>query len=414
MARGFLAHTDLQTTFRDIHGNVVLPTVNYTGPAPPLDPTSSLRTPLMLSSRYTPPRTFLAGFGTKVLPLTYATNDQNLVAALQHRVLHLKPPPDRNRQRAIAKVLRWELMHSVELYPDLRQCTPLTWTAYLNRYPPARARELIRGRDALESGEYGQRIYVTVPFPKVEHSVLIDEQGGYCKPPRAVSSCASEANVQTGPAMVAAMHELSRVWSPGHLIVATCGMQPHEIGRALYDASLGGMYVYEYDHTKFETKRYAWTHQMERTLVKRMGLDVTTFGNISVTEAMRRAQPYRARTRSKIKAKAKDVLTSGRPDTTFGNTLTNGITCAAVMAESARLHDGALDWSTPEELSMRRFRAFVNGDDSVIFSPVLLDPDIASVLGFKLTGGRVASVFDATFCSQALMPAEELTPNGWM
>jgi len=340
-------------------------------------------------------RSVAAGLVSHVAVASYNSSARNLAAALVSRVLRLKAPADLDEQH---KCVQWLMANHSFLYRNCpRQLEPMDWLPYLKRYAPAQARSLQAGKDEFQQHPT-DRINSTVPFMKVEGSVSTDGHSGTAKAPRAVCSAKPPANARIGPSIVVAMDALaSQVWVDQHLVTSTCHMQPHEIGDSIYRSSLVCSEVYEYDFEKFETCRKHWTHEYERHIIDFMGLNRMVAGGVTLCQAMAQAEAFRARTRSGIRARAKDVLISGRPDTTFGNTLTNG----AIMLYSVSQGAGGL---SAESLWRLGVRLYVNGDDSLLFSPIKPDIEAARRLGFIPTGGRV-QLSSAKFCSMRCMPA---------
>jgi len=384
--------------------------VRYSGEPPPQDPTCSVKLtgklepfdrlkPQCLSAPFT--------FCTTTVSPAFDNSTQNVKAGIENRTTRLKLHIDEAEQES------FEDFHSKQ-FGEIYQTAGVTLAVdrlsrkrFLIRYPPGKRRPLASAYDDFSRNRapIPKRMYRVTPFVKGEQGKSTRGYATSTKSPRIVSSMTPHVNVLMGPSIVAINDKLKELWSTKRgtpCVIACSGMNAGELGDALFEASLLNGKIYEGDFSKFECSRAQFTFDAEHYFIRRTRNNHVTSDGRRLIDHMTKSQNLNGANRSRtIRVSAKGVLVSGRCDTTFGNTIINGLLQLYMYSVANAVNGVPL---TVKEMRDAGLRIFINGDDSLVFAPrhYKCDPDILKRLGFTLEMVERDDVTSATFCSQRL------------
>jgi hypothetical protein len=212
------------------------------------------------------------------------------------------------------------------LFPELPEHRCPSPEAFCRRenVSPAQRAALRAALDDIENNRTADSdIYKVTMFVKLENGEPIQDNCFEDKAPRGVASSTAHYNVLVGPTIAEATRQLKESWSTDHFITYAPGHDAVELGAFAdeIDEQLS-----ECDYSRFESSRHTHTHAMVRSILHGFGADdwLAADGR-RATHHMKAGEAMRGRSAHGILYFIEDVLSSGRPDTSFGNSVINGL-----------------------------------------------------------------------------------------
>jgi hypothetical protein len=297
---------------------------------------------------------------TDHLPVVLENTKQHEVLAVANRVVKDTPPEEPN---AWKKAINWISSDSEVAQSVLRLgvIEPMAYKDWNATFPPGRQKEHNKAKLEIERDGLSKEDFVRKGFVKIEKYNKGSLDGVEDMDPRLIQGVSHKANVALGPAIASFGKRLKAEWNPDNDVCYSGGLTAEEIGLWMKKSieSFGGMeecIFLECDFSKFDCSQGKGAYLFEKYVYQKIGKlnkhpdAYRTFQAQAMTRG-RCAQGTTYRVRYGRK--------SGDPNTSCGNSLLNGVTCAISL----------------ENLGLR-FKVIVMGDDmlAVLSRKQVTDP----------------------------------------
>ena len=322
-----------------------LPVVGFAGAESNRPIVSMRRKAIVTAYDYQPhrphPVQFCIGLVNQTRPRVFARCVHNEYVALRNR-LAMEPPE--------VHTVRWQFFDAwvmdeerfEYLFPDRREFNkpdPVYWATQRN-FSKASAAALMEALDdCLCNRPVEHDMYRTSMFVKMENGEPIEDHIFEDKNPRGIASSTPHYNINVGPFIYEAAAIVKECWDGDHYIQYAPGNDAVELGRFVYKQQA---MTSECDYSAYDASRHHASHVLVRRILHRLGADQwdTPIGR-PVTSIMRQGELMRGRSHHGIRYAIPGVLCSGRPDTSFSNSVIDGLT-----KFSAACYAGRADFDT--------------------------------------------------------------------
>jgi hypothetical protein len=307
-------------------GCLALRSVTFRGKLPAIRPESFVREPVGCSGE-AKLSNFLLGIGLSGESQqvnTSSTTNEN--AALRLRCS--RPRNDWHAYHWYA-FAAWVRRNMHLLFPGTRRnCVrPISFSKWLGRWPLNMQLTFLKAHQQCVANEL-YKYWKMSCFVKREkggrNAPGVDE----VKAPRAILSSTPHFNVLVGPFAVAMAEMLKRSWNSDHFITYPGGLDAAQLGTVIYDAeqSIHDSNVIETDYGKFDSSRHRPSTELELEIYAYFGSKryLATDGK-PIHHHLKQLLRTSGTSRHGVKFSIVDMLASGRPTTTVGNTIINGL-----------------------------------------------------------------------------------------